>query len=99
MTAGGYDPDFDLDLESHREVTTSAFVDLDAMRQSLPTAQDKPRWEQKRDGGARARRNVWFERERERERERASHSSERNETNDERESHHVPWALDCPATG
>jgi len=34
MTAGGYDPDFDLDLESDREATSSAFVDLDAMRQS-----------------------------------------------------------------
>jgi len=100
MTAGGYDPDFDLDLESDREATTSAFVDLDAMWQSLPTAQDKPTRERKRGAGARARRKVRFEREREREkeRERASRSSERNGTNDERESQHVPWALDCPAT-
>jgi len=48
MTEGGYNPDFDLDLESYRQATTSLFVDLDAMRQSLPMVQDKLRQERKR---------------------------------------------------
>ena len=51
-----HDPDFNLDLESDQEAMTSAFADLDAMRQRLTTAQDKQRREQKR--CARAGRQV-----------------------------------------
>jgi len=36
MAEGGHDPDFNLDLESDQQATTSPFVDLNAMRQVLP---------------------------------------------------------------